>query len=534
MMDTSIGRRQFVQAAGVGAAAVAASALPLASADEAPAASEDWLGEPPMITDADCAEVRSADVVIVGAGVAGMSAARAATEVGASVIVVEQTDSFTVRGHTYGTINSRYQKSLGCEVEDPTEVVNEICRSMGNRPNQRLWMKWALESGPTFDWFEDLFDGTEEYFLEFWPRPEQYDESKEFRKQWNTGIEFVDWVNPQTKQYQKSVDQGAEYAFNMHAELLAKDENGVVTGVYATAADGSIVKFEAAKGVILTTGDYGHNIAMVKALCPEFYYSTKGNGIKIEASNGDGHKMAIWAGGWMEPSPHAHMDHSFQNMGGIGNVASLILNKKGDRFGNEDVDGQMYTNQIVRQPGMVGYTIFDMHWPEMVKNQQINHGKPEPDGMDYAAKQERLDQAVTEPGARLAGFQTLEELFEFFEIPVDRGMAAVERYNELCAKGHDDDFGKRADRMYPIDTPPYWAAVSMIASGVMTAGVMVNENLQVIDENFDPIPHLWAAGNVAGGRYYNEYPVNPCVATSHSTAMTFGRSCGYQAAGVEA
>ena len=154
--------------------------------------------------------------------------------------------------------------------------------------------------------------------------------------------------------------------------------------------------------------------------------------------------------------------------------------------------------------------------------------------MDYAAKQERLDQAVTEPGARLAGFQTLEELFEFFEIPVDRGMAAVERYNELCAKGHDDDFGKRADRMYPIDTPPYWAAVSMIASGVMTAGVMVNENLQVIDENFDPIPHLWAAGNVAGGRYYNEYPVNPCVATSHRTAMTFGRSCGYQAAGVEA
>ncbi|MBR2834232.1 MAG: FAD-dependent oxidoreductase [Coriobacteriales bacterium] len=533
MKLSAIDRRQLLQAAGIGAAAAAVGSIPFAAA-ESLTNDGDWLGEAPVITDADCAEVRTADVVVIGAGVAGIAAARSAVESGASVLVVEQAEKPTIRGLVFGAINSEYQKSLGCVVEDPTEVVNEMCREMGNRPNMRLWMKWAKESGPAFDWFEAALDGEFEYFLEMWPQPEMYDNEKEFRKQWNTGIEFVDWVGANTKQYEKSVEEGVVYAFNMHAELLAKDEAGVVTGVYATAEDGSIVKFEGTKGVILTTGDYGHNLDMVKALCPEFLLATNGNGISIATSNGDGHKMAIWAGGWMEPAPHAHMDHTFQGMGGVGNVASLCINTKGDRFANEDVDGQSFTNQILRQPQRKAFTIFDGNWPEMIKNQGISHGKPNPVTMDVAAMQERLAGSVGTSSPFMSGAETLEELFEMIGVPVEQGMATVARYNELCAKGHDDDFGKRPDRMYPIDTPPFFATGSLIAVGLMTAGIMVNENLQVIDENFDPIPHLWAAGNVAGGRYYNEYPVYPCVATSHGTAITFGRSCGLQAAANEA
>ena len=530
MKLSAIDRRQLLQAAGIGAAAAAVGSVPFAAA-ESFSDNGDWLGEPPAITDADCAEVRSADVVVVGAGVAGIAAARSAVESGASVIVVEQAAMPTIRGLVFGAINSKFQKDLGCVVEDPTEVVNEICRAMGNRPNQRLWMKWAKESGPTFDWFEEALDGEFYHFLEMWPLPDNYDNSTELRKQWNTGIEFQDWVGANTRQYEKSVEEGVEYVFNMHAELLAKDDAGVVTGVYAKAEDGSIVKFEAAKGVILTTGDYGHNLDMLKALCPEFYMSTKGNGISIETSNGDGHKMAIWAGGWMEPSPHAHMDHTFQGMGGVGNVASLCINTKGDRFANEDVDGQSFTNQILRQPGMKAFTLFDNNWREMVQHQGISHGKPYPPTMDFDALQERLEGAIGNPSPFMCAAQTLEELFDLIGVPKEQAMATVERYNELCAAGHDDDFGKRADRMFPISEPPFYATSSLIAVGLMTAGVMVNENLQVIDENFDPIPHLWAAGNVAGGRYYNEYPVYPVVATSHGTAITFGRSCGLQAAG---
>jgi succinate dehydrogenase/fumarate reductase flavoprotein subunit len=138
--------------------------------------------------------------------------------------------------------------------------------------------------------------------------------------------------------------------FDTRAIKLAQTDDGTVTGVYVQAVDGSTAKYEANSGVVLATGDYGHNIDMVRELCPEFYWNCNGQPISIETSNGDGHKMAVWAGGWMEPSPHAHMDHTFADMMGIGNTAALSLNAKGERYMNEDCDGQSLTNQIVRQP----------------------------------------------------------------------------------------------------------------------------------------------------------------------------------------
>ena len=157
-----------------------------------PFESGDWLGEPPVVSDADCASVETVDVVVVGAGIAGIAAARAAAEAGANVTVIEQAETITVRGLVFGALNSSYQQELGA-VYDANEVVNEICRGMGNRPNQRLWHKWADESGAAFDWFAEVLDDSDTYFLEFWPNPESYDNANELRKQYCTGIEFVDW-----------------------------------------------------------------------------------------------------------------------------------------------------------------------------------------------------------------------------------------------------------------------------------------------------------------------------------------------------
>lgn len=488
-----------------------------------------WLGTAPEVDDSSYQEIKEADVVIVGAGVAGISAARAAAEAGVSTIVVEQTEEIVVRGLVFGALDSSYQKSLGA-VYDNNEVVNEICKAMGNRPNASLWKKWADESGPAFDWFTEALDDSDTYFLEFWPTPEKYSNESELRKQYCTGIEFTDWVGAVTKHYNKSVNDGAEYVFNMKAVKLAQDSDGTVTGVYTQNANGEYIKFSASKGVILCTGDYGHNVDMVKALCPEFYWNCGGTGTEIETSNGDGHKLAIWAGGMMEPSPHAHMDHTFADMMGIGNTATLNLTTKGKRYMNEDCDGQAFTNQMVRQPNKTGIQVFDSTWSEMIQNQPISHGMPNPVTADLVAMQAAMDAAIVEPSTFLAGFNTLEELFEFMELPVEESLASVERYNQLCEAGKDVDFGKRADRMYPIETPPFYASSSILATGVMTAGVVVDANLQVVDENYDPIPRLWAAGNVAGGRYACEYPVSPVVATSHGTAITFGRSCGLLAA----
>lgn len=491
-------------------------------------AAGDWLGTAPGITDDMCGSCLVADVIVVGAGVAGLSAARAAAEEGASVIVIEQSGSFNVRGHTFGALGSQFQKSLGADIYDKNEVVNQICLSMGNRVNMALWKKWADESGAAVDWLESILNDEDKRILQFWPNPENYDNNTELRKQYCTGIEYSNWLAVFTKVYNKTLAMDVKYLFLTSALELCK-ENGAVTGVFAKA-DYKYLKLEAKKGVILATGDYGCNVEMVKALCPEFYRNCKNGGTSIKTSTGYGHRMAIWAGGMMEPGPHAHMDHSFANMPGIGNTAALNLNLKGKRYMNEDCDGQSFTNQVTRQPGMVGIQVFDSKWREMIPYQAISHGMPNPQRYDYEKKQARLDSAKEKPTASLAGFDTLEELFEWFCLPLDVALASVRRYNGLCREGKDEDFCKRKDRMFPVESPPFYGSRSMIGTGVMTAGVVVDSDLKVLDENYDPIPGLWAAGNAAGGRYACDYPVYPVVGTSHGTAVTFGRSCGMQAA----
>lgn len=535
-----ISRRSFLKGAAALGAVTAVGAGSV-MAEEAPMMEEEmeevpgWLGTAPGITDDMCDETVEADVVIVGAGASGIAAARAASEAGASVIVVERTPDITVRGLVFGCLDSQLHKDLGAEY-DKQEVVREIVKAQGNRVNGALWMKWANESGAAFDWFASILDPEEfPYFLEMWPNPPAYDNSTELRPQYCTGIEFVDWIGAVTKQYEKSVEQGAQYLFNTMALEIFKDENGVVGGVYAQKEDGTYIKVCGKNGVSLDTGDYSYNEDMLKALCPEFWHATGGKVGTVDTSIGYGHKMAIWAGAMMEPSPHAHMSHSFVGgFGGIGNTATLNLNTKGKRYMNEDVDGQSFTNQVIRQPGRVGIQVFDSNWEDMVWHQAISHGAPIPDKMDFEAMKASFEASVENPSFFLTGANTLEELFEKVGLPVETAVASVERYNELCHGGKDLDFGKRQDRMYPIETPPFFAARSLTAACICTAGIVVDENLRVLDENYDPIPHLWAAGNVAGGRYAAEYPVAPVVATSHGTAFTFGRSVGMQMAAGDA
>ncbi len=114
-------------------------------------------------------------------------------------------------------------------------------------------------------------------------------------------------------------------------------------------------------------------------------------------------------------------------------------------------------------------------------------------------------------------------------LPKDVALDEIARYNELCELGVDEDFGKRPDRMYPIKTGPFYANKSFVAAGVITAGVVVDDSLKVLDTSYNPIPGLWAVGNVAGGRFAIDYPTI-CPAISHGTAITFGRSVGTEIA----
>jgi predicted oxidoreductase len=125
----------------------------------------------------------------------------------------------------------------------------------------------------------------------------------------------------------------------------------------------------------------------------------------------------------------------------------------------------------------------------------------------------------------------IQQIFPDNPTAQQNALTAIARYNQLAANKFDADFGVDPDKMWPLLKPPYFFASNFVAGAVITSGVMVNEDLRVLKAaDYKPIPGLWAVGNTAGGRYAGDYPVHGAAATSHGTAVTFGKSAGIDAA----
>ena len=110
---------------------------------------------------------------------------------------------------------------------------------------------------------------------------------------------------------------------------------------------------------------------------------------------------------------------------------------------------------------------------------------------------------------------------------------SIERYNELCALGRDEDFGKDADLMNAFDEPPYFVETvedfHMGSMMVTVGGLLTNEYQNVLDQNRDPIPGLYATGNCCGRRFGTQYST-PISGVSVGIAITLGKLCGENAA----
>ncbi|MEJ2111579.1 MAG: FAD-binding protein, partial [Acidobacteriota bacterium] len=107
--------------------------------------------------------------------------------------------------------------------------------------------------------------------------------------------------------------------------------------------------------------------------------------------------------------------------------------------------------------------------------------------------------------------------------------ATVKRYNKLARQGKDLDFGKRPDRLSPIDRPPYYAGRSGYSLLTVLGGLNINRKLQPLDKNWKAIPGIYLAGNTMGGRFSGDYPTM-CPGLSHGMAIHFGRIAGLNAA----
>jgi len=485
---------------------------------DSPASGPSFLNKPAAIKDGDVKETLSADVVVVGAGVCGLMAAYTAAKGGVKTILLEKSEKFNARGGHNAALRSKIQLEEGLDY-DPARVVAELTKWANNNVDVGQEMAWAVNHSAIMDELIDMAKAN--------------------------GIEVMRWGNDVPDQFYpeyKSVhmfggmDQsilagmlegaakaaGAEFHYSTPAEQLVKDASGRVTGVIAKGADGAYKKFEAAKAVILCTGDYGNNPEMIEYYCPRAAQVDM-NVYAPPVNTGDGQKMGLWIGAAMQKQvPHTPMVHNLGAAPFSGNPF-LRVNIEGKRYENEDVPIPLMANSAQLQPGHKTWTIYDSTYEEDVPKMGTSFART---NMVSDYTKTGIDSAL-ESGSLIKA-DTIDDLATKMGVPVDAFKATVKRYNELAGKGVDEDFGKNGEMMTAIDTAPFYAAFNSLALLVVLGGLDVNSSFHVLDTEHKVIPGLFAAGNTAGNFFANDYPVI-VPGLSHSRAWTTGRLAALEA-----
>ncbi len=516
-------------------------------------------------------EELTADVVIVGCGTAGTCAARAAAEEGASVIVVEKADHTAVcRSGQWAVIggetNKRWERGVGqANYVDPDEVVEAVMTECQYYPNRALLSKWAYNNGEVFDWFiaakPDLFiserstdplpavesENDCSIWVRYYPLPEGFDLSKERVKEFQSSVSFNPSQQPVlAANWQRAEEAGAVCYTGHFAEKLIK-EGDRVTGVFVRNAEtGAYKKIMANNGVLLAGGDISNNPEMNAYYAPDLVL----NGIQNMWSDmdaegnftntGDCQKMGVWAGGRLQQKA-APMVHYMGAMSTIGAAPYLSLTLTGKRFTNEDISALQFQSAAERIPGKAFYTIFDAKWPEQLQAFQPRFAStnyvvdtPTPanllinDVHPYVTR-DAIEQACQAEGPfSIIKGETIDELLSKLENLTDiaAAKASIERYNELARNGKDLDFGKPANRMFPIENGPFYAFQGGMNVNLATLmGLVGDEECHVFNENDEIIPGLYVAGNAQGERFSVNY-IPTMSGMSHSLAMYYGYVAG--------
>ena len=548
-----------------------------AGGDAAASSDEDWLGTEPEIDESKVTKTVDVDVAVVGCGIAGVAACRSVAEDGGLVAAFEKADGPQCRSGEYAVINGKVQAKWGRDTwtrEQIDDIIDSHMVESTYRCKRSIMSKWAHNIGDAFDWWVEANPGL--YYAEttrsaipdenadnflipiFYPLPEHYDWKQERFPCYPTSVEFLPNQSVTvTANMQKAVDTGNVQTFyGCFVEKLIM-EDGRCVGLYARdASTGDYIKCNAAKGVILSTGDYSQNTKMLQHFCPEVIENNIQclfTNVDVEGSftnQGDGIQLGMWAGAQVQQS-HAPMIHhmgggaDLSGVGVMGNAGFLNLDLNGKRFMNEDLPGQQLDNQIELQKNRESWQIFDSSWPQQLPYMPAAHG-----GAcyfeDYASADEgpknnatyrnykspyQLEAAVAD--GRAVKADTLEELVAKL-YPDDTAaqqtaLDSIRRYNELAKAGYDEDFHKPASRMFAVENGPFYAdkfttALLLVCIG----GLESDEDCHTFDADRNVIPGLYVAGNIQGNRFATEYPIG-LKGVSHSMAMYYGYVAGKNA-----
>lgn len=559
-------RRDFIKTAALGsAAAVAGTGLVgcAASGSTAGAASDGgssapltadirdqkWSFEiaPDAITDAEIKQTYTADVIVVGSGMAGLCTAVSAKEAGADVIVVSAGSAPISRGGSNHAIGSKVQKEYGIEYspEKAREIVKTEQTSGTYLMDKQKWADWINNSAESVDWMIDKMTAKG---LKVSVEPGYTDPDgvitvpaashNFFTDEQPFGALFGAPLQAQAYADTFTDDLGGVIYYNTPVRQLtrsgvANGTTGAVDGCIAEDADGNYIKFEAKKGVVLATGDFSRNKDMMAKYSPWAYENFKdvidwGNvnydvGLNYDGlMNGDGHKMALWVGAaWQKIFPCAPMINggaSGPAHAVISNFWGLNMNIHGKRFQNENTNFAYGGISVLQQPKKTVIAVWDKNyaytqdqWDSFgccVNN--VNGIMPmSPD--EYIAS---WDKSVTDgPGQFGSPYFRADTIEELVDQLAENGLEdkataleTIKNYDKYAKQGYDEEYQVNPEILYPISTPPFYASVTTGATFLtVCGGIRTNSDMQALDSDDNPIEGLYTTGIMTGDFYANTY-----------------------------
>lgn len=533
-----------------------AAAVPAAAESAAPAVNADWLGAAPEIAESDITETVETEVLVCGVGTGGWITALTAAEGGAQVLAIERGAAPTKIKEDIGAINSRLQLESFAEFPefqiDKTEALQELVRYASGYVDSDLIKVWINESGETVDWLTYFLEGTGHWFMQLeggigdQKHPER-DKAFATGHSPHPRDNKPDDVDLNSDMLAHLEALGGELRCNTALVKLEQDASGRVTGIIAKdSTDDHYVRINASKGVVIATGGYARNTDMMLALQPQTMK------MKVDvpigsAGDGSGIKAMLWAGGEMDPC-HASMMFNrasclptetagYETRGKwywFGEQPFLKVNLNGKRFCNESGPYEFMLHSMYMQPNHTYCDIFDANCKQYAEQFDevgccrlfpFDNGAISNRGFDACWKEMTEGENSHLEMGYLQKADTLEELAEKLNIPVDNFVESVKRYNELCKKGVDEDYGKSVHRMTPVDTAPFYGIRTCAWHLTTLDGVRINTDMQVIREDGTVIEGLYATGDCTGGVFANNYP-NLFTGLACGRTMTFGRHIG--------
>ncbi|CAH8768745.1 flavocytochrome c [Paenibacillus dendritiformis] len=438
------------------------------------------------------------DIIIVGAGGAGMSAALEAKEKGMNPVIFEKmpiAGGNTMKSSSgMNASQTKFQKEQG--IEDNNDLFYEETLKGGHGTNDKEMLRFFVDnSASAIEWLDSIGIRLNNITI-----TGGMNEKRTHRPEDGSAVgQYL--VNGLVKNVQEK-----EIPLFVNANVTEiTEKDGKVNGV-KVLFNNNDEKTIAADAVVVTTGGYGANMDMIGEVRSDLKGLVTTN---QEGSTGDGIKMIEKLGGvtvdmdQIQVHPTVQQDNSYLIGEAVRGEGAILVSSEGKRFTNELDTRDNVTAAINKLPEKSAYLVFDS-------------------GVKSRAK--AIEQ-YEKMGFVIKG-DSIEALAQEIGVPADELAATLDTWNSAVKNKEDAEFGRTTAMDNDLSGAPYYAI--KIAPGIhyTMGGVKINTNTEVLNKDGQPIPGLFAAGELTGGLHGQ----NRIGGNSVAEIIIFGRQAGIKSA----